>query len=140
MRMAQRDAHSNALEYVRKKKSNDSNKPPMKKARMDQSSIEAVTAAQLQLDKDDGEASDEDALVIDQLEKPGMEDEGINRRRRKEYTSSSLDIDGDDGILAAALKADSDVKNGTITIEKWRYLLWEYSMITIAEGYSEASI
>ncbi len=69
-----------------------------------------------------------------------MEDEGINRRRRKEYTSSSLDIDGDDGILATALKADSDVKNGTITIEKWRYLLWEYSMITIAEGYSEASI
>ncbi len=67
MRMAQRDAHSNALEYVRKKKSNDSKKPLMKKARMDQSSIEAVTAAQLQLDKNDGEASDDNALVLDQL-------------------------------------------------------------------------
>ncbi len=111
MRMAQRNVDPNALDYVRKKKSNDSNKPPMKKARMDQSSIEAVTAAQLQLDKDDGEASDEDALVIDQLEKPGMEDEGINRRRRKEYPSSSLDIDGPDGILAAALEADSDSEN-----------------------------
>ena len=110
MRLAQRDADPKALDYVRKKKSNDSKKPPMKKARTDQSSIEATTAAQLQLDKDDGEASDEDALVMDQLAQPGKEDEESNRRSR-EYKAGHLDIDGDDGILTAALAADVDMEN-----------------------------
>ncbi len=64
-------------------------------------------------DKDDGEASDEDALVMDQLAQPGKEDKESNRRSR-EYKAGLLDIDGDDGILTvtAALALAADVDSG----------------------------